>query len=91
MATAWAKSLKAVRVAFSPVSSRPKSVAAVREMLRQLRTPQAGASDKLVTDVQLRTSGEVEVTLEFASGKKVLVPKEGLKMRDLRSIVEDNA
>ena len=88
----WASSLKAVSVRFSPTTSSPKGVAAVREMLRQLRTPGAGASEKLVTDVQLGTSGAaVDVKLTFLSGKSVSVPKEGLKMQALRALVEDNA
>jgi hypothetical protein len=92
VAKGWASSLKAVSVRFSPTTSSPKGIAAVREMLRQLRTPLAGASDKLITDVQLGTSGSaVDVKLTFTSGKSISVPKEGLNMQALRALVEDNA
>lgn len=84
----WAASLKSVSVAFSPAASAPKHVAAVRELLRQLRTPRAGASDKLATNVQLAMSGDVEVKFHFASGKMISVPPEGLKMRELRAVIE---
>ncbi|KAG8458446.1 hypothetical protein KFE25_004324 [Diacronema lutheri] len=90
-AAGWASSLKLVSVTFSPVASAPRGVTAVREMLRQLRTAKAGASDKLVTNVQLRTSGDVQLTLQFASGKKIAVQPESLSMRDIRALIEDNA
>lgn len=90
--SAWAGSLKKINVSFSPTASEPKQVAAVREMLRQLKAPRAGAPDKLVTNVQLNASGaDVRVSMQFASGKTVVIPPEGLKMRELRAVVEDHS
>mmetsp|Transcript_38120 Transcript_38120/g.94273 ORF Transcript_38120/g.94273 Transcript_38120/m.94273 type:complete len:98 (+) Transcript_38120:89-382(+) len=88
----WAANLKAISVRFSPSASPWNHVAAVRELLRQLRTPHAGTSDKLPTEVKLLTSETtVTVKMTFISGKTVTIPQDELRMRAMRAIVEDNA
>mmetsp|Transcript_8690 Transcript_8690/g.22489 ORF Transcript_8690/g.22489 Transcript_8690/m.22489 type:complete len:98 (+) Transcript_8690:12-305(+) len=87
----FAASLKSVTVSFSPTASSPKRVAAVRELLRQLRTPHAGADPKLETKTELRRQGEVSVVLSFAPGTKVDVPADQLNVRDMISLIEEGA
>lgn len=87
----FASGLKAIAVSFSPTASTPKRVAAVRELLRQLRTTHAGADPKLETRVQLQPRGEVEVALTFTSGAKLDVPADQIKVRDMIALIEDHA